>query len=351
MSPARVLALSVAAAAAIGAAVLFAPDRTAPPPLDQHVAAFPGLAERLARAATIEVARHDGRTTLRRDGERWTIAERGGYPARPERVRELLVGLAELRLTEPRTANPDLLPRLGVEDPLQPGATGTLLRVLDGSGAPLAELVIGRRRVRTGGNLPETAYVRRPGEPQAWLAEGRIPADHDPNLWLPREIASLPRERFREAVIIRPGAEPFAVRRGPDPDGELSLDPLPEGAEADPDHLASVARAFEALTLTDVRPEAEASGQPAGEGRWTFTDGLVIHVRLRRDGQTLWLLPRAEGGEEASRLDARWRGFAFQIGSWQEETFSPEHATMFRAAPPRDAPGPDPAPPAPPRAE
>ena len=342
MRPARVLALSIAAAAAIGAAILLAPDRTAPPALDRHVAAFPGLADRLARASTIEVARHDGRVTLRRDGERWTIAERGGYPARPERVRELLVGLAELRLTEPRTANPDLLSRLGLEDPLQAGATGTLLRVLDGAGAPLAELVIGRRRVRTGGNLPETAYVRRPAETQAWLAEGRIPADHDPNLWLPREIANLPRERLREVVITRPGAEPFAVRRGPDPDGELSLAPLPEGREPDPDRLSAVARAFEALTLTDVRPEAEAAGEEAGEGRWTFTDGLVIRARLRRDGEALWLLLRAEGGEEAARLDAQWRGFAYRIGVWQQEAFAPDPATLHREAPAADPPEPTP---------
>ncbi|MFN6955050.1 MAG: DUF4340 domain-containing protein [Acetobacteraceae bacterium] len=332
MKPARVLALSAAAAAAIGAAILLAPDRTAPPAMDQPIAAFPAIAQRLPNAATIEVARHDARVTLRRDGERWLIAERGGYPARPERVRELLVGLSELRLTEPRTANPDLLSRLGLEDPLQPAATGTLLRVLDASGAPLAELVIGRRRVRTGGNLPETAYVRRPAETQAWLAEGRLPADHDPNLWLPRDIANIPRERLREAVITRAGAEPFAIRRGGDPDGDLALDPLPEGREADPDRLTAVARAFEALTLTDVRREAEATGEFLGITRFAFTDGLTVTVALRRDGETLWLIPRAEGGEEAARLMALWNGFAYQIGAWQADVFLPEAASLLREA-------------------
>jgi len=338
MRPARVLALSLAAAAAIGAAILLAPDRTAPPAVGQPTAAFPGIAERLASAATIEVARHDGRVTLRRDGDRWLIAERGGYPARPERVRELLVGLAELRLAEPRTANPELLSRLGLEDPLQQGATGTLLRVLDASGAPLAELVIGRRRVRTGGNLPETAYVRRPAETQAWLAEGRLPADHDPNLWLPRDIANIPRERLREAIIARAGAEPFAIRRGGDPDGDLSLDPLPEGREADPERLAAVARAFEALTLTDVAREADAAGDALGSARFAFTDGLTITVALRRDGETLWLMPRAEGGEEAERLMALWAGFAYRVGAWQADAFLPEAASLLREAAAPDQP-------------
>lgn len=333
MKPGRVLLLSIAAAATIGAAILLAPDRTAPPAMDRPIAAFPAIAQRLSGAATLEVARHDGRVTLRREGERWLVVERGGYPARPERVRELLVGLAELRLTEPRTANPDLLSRLGLEDPLQPGATGTLLRVLDASGAPLAELVIGRRRVRTGGNLPETAYVRRPAETQAWLAEGRLPADHDPNLWLPRDIANLQRERLRDATIARAGAEPFAIRRAGDPDGGLALDPLPEGREADPERLAAIARAFEALTLTDVRREADAAGDALGTARFAFTDGLTVTVALRRDGETLWLIPRAEGGEEAARLMARWDGFAYQIGAWQADMFLPEAASLLREAP------------------
>jgi hypothetical protein len=352
MKPGLVLALGLAAAAAIGGAVLLAPDRTAPPAMDRPLAAFPDIAARLATAATIEIARHDGRTTLRREGNRWVAAERGGYPVRQDRVRELLVGLTELRLTEPRTANPELLARLGLEDPLQPGATGTLLRVLDGAGAPLAELVIGRRRVRTGGNLPETAYVRRPAETQAWLAEGRLPADHDPNLWLPRDIASIPRDRLREARIARAGAEPVTIRRGGDPDGDLALDPLPEGREADPDRLSAVARAFEALTLTDVRREVDAPGEPLGEARFAFTDGLIVTARLRREGETLWLIPRAEGGPEAARLMALWQGFAYQIGSWQAEVFLPEAASLLRAAPDAapatDAPAPPSAPATPP---
>jgi hypothetical protein len=194
----------------------------------------------------------------------------------------------------------------------------------------LAELVVGRRRVRTGGNLPETAYVRRPAESQAWLAEGRIPGDHDPNLWLPREIANIPRDRFREASIARRENDAFVIRRGGDPDGALSVEPLPEGRVADPERLASVARAFEALTLTDVAREAAATGAELGTARYVFTDGLVVTLTLRRDGDVVWLILRAEGAEEADRLMARWRGFAFQVGAWQADAFLPSLPSVLQ---------------------
>ena len=194
------LLLSGPAAAALGGALVLTP-RTADEPLPGGASlAFPGLAQRLQAAARIEAKRHDGTLEVARRGETWVLPAKGGYPVRQEKVRELLTGLTELRLTEPRTANPELLGRLGLDDPGREGSTATLLRVLDAQGGVIAELVIGRRRVRTQGNVPESAYVRRPNENQAWLAEGRIPVDSDPQLWLDRDIANLPRERVRRVT-------------------------------------------------------------------------------------------------------------------------------------------------------
>ena len=47
------------------------------------------------------------------------------------------------------------------------------------AGTPIVELVTGRRRVRTQGDVPESIYVRRPAETQAWLAEGRLKGRED----------------------------------------------------------------------------------------------------------------------------------------------------------------------------
>ena len=137
------LLLGGAAAATTGAVILLTPDRTEPPPNSASPLAFPGLAPRLANAARIEVVRHYGTLVIRRAATgAWVLPDRADHPARPERVREVLVGLTELRLIEPRTANPEMLERLGVEDPTRPGATSALLRVLDANGAPIAELIV-----------------------------------------------------------------------------------------------------------------------------------------------------------------------------------------------------------------
>jgi hypothetical protein len=343
------LLLSGAAVAAVGGALLLKPAAPPPPTPATAALAFPGLAQRLQGAARIEARRHDGTLEIARRGETWVLPARGGYPVRQEKVRELLVGLTELRLTEPRTANPELLDRLGVEDPTRPGATSTLLRVLDAQGAAIAELVIGRRRVRTQGNVPESAYVRRPGENQAWLAEGRIPVDADPQLWLDRDIANFARERVRRIAIARDGQPPLVIARGGEPDGALRIAEPADAPPAEETALDEVGRAFEFLTFLDVRPEAEAPGEALGEARFELTDNLAVAVRARRDGENVWITLAAEGDDEAARLNARWRGWAYQVGAWKEKAFVPLLSDLRAPEPPPAEEPPAEAPAEPPR--
>lgn len=327
-----ILLLGTAAAATVGAAIVLTPDSTEPPPSTATPLAFPGLAPRLANAARIEVTRHDGTLTVERAGEAWVLPAKAGHPVRPERVRELLVGLTELRLTEPRTANPELLERLGVEDPTRAGATSSLLRVLDANGAPIAELVVGRRRMRVQGNVPESVYVRRPNENQAWLAEGRLPLDSDPNLWIDRDVANIARERVRAVEIAREGEPPLVLRRGPDTDARLAVVQPEETPELDEISLDEIARAFEFLTFLDVAREADIPGERLGEARFELTDNLRIAVAAHKEGENLWVRLSAEGDEEAQRLAARWRGWAYQVGQWKEKAFVPRLADLAKQA-------------------
>jgi hypothetical protein len=333
------LLLGTAAAATVGGAILLTPDRAEPPPPASAPFAFPNLAPRLANAQRIEVVRHDGTLTVNRaNPETWVLPAKADYPVRPERVRELLVGLTELRLTEPRTANPEMLERLGVEDPTRAGATSSLLRVLDGNGQPIAELIVGRRRMRVQGNVPESVYVRRPGETQAWLAEGRLPLDGDPNLWIDRDIANLPRERVRVATINRAGEGTLVIRRGGEPDGKLEVTEPAELPELDEISLDEVGRAFEFLTFLDVKRAAEMPGEWLGEASFELTDNLRIAVAGRKEGEEFWVRLDAAGDAEAERLNARWRGWAYQVGQWKEKAFLPRIEDLAKQQPPAQQP-------------
>ncbi len=320
------LLLGGGAAASIGAALYLAPGQQTTAPQGGGVLAFPGLAARLPQAATLEVRRNDATLLVRRDGNRWVLPDRNNYPIREARLREMLTGLSELRLVESRGADPANLARFGVDDPMTPGSTASHLWLLDAQGAPIIEVTLGRRRMRTQGNVPETIYIRRGGEAEAWLAEGRIPLEGDAASWMERDVANFPAERVLGATIRRVGAQSIAVGRSA-PGAPLIVTNPPDPPSVNRTALDDVARAFEYLTFMDAVPEAQTPGTAQGEARFALTEGLFVQVWGSRMDQFLFIRLKAEGGNgdglEARLLNARWGGWAYQVGIWKEKAFLP----------------------------
>jgi len=315
-------------AAALAAGILLTPEGEQPGRFTSGTLAYPDLTARLAQAARIEIIAQSGRVTLLRGEPEWAVEQVGGYPARPARLRELLTALTELRLIEERTSDPALQARLGVDDPGTEGSTATLLRLLDGEGRVMLELILGTRRTRPQANVPDTLYVRRVGEARAWLAEGRILADADPQLWVDREIAVLAPDRLRRVEVQRAGEPPLALARAGEVDAPLMIVTPEDAPPTDVGALEEVGRAFDMLTFTDVRratPQAdgEADGEALGEARFTYTDEVNITVWPRREDGHIWVTLRAEGGPEAQALQARWDGWAYQLGQWKEAALIP----------------------------
>lgn len=320
------LLLGGGAAASIGAALTLAPGLETPPPPGSGMLAFPGLAARLPQAAMLEVRRNDATLLVRRDGNRWVLPDRNNHPIREARLRELLTGLSELRLVESRGADPANLARFGVDDPMTPGSTASHLRLLDSQGAPIIDVTLGRRRMRTQGNVPETIYIRRGTEAEAWLAEGRIPLEGDAASWMERDVANFPAERVLRASIRRVGALPLTLGRAAAGSPLIVTNP-PDPPSLNRAALDDVARAFEYLTFMDAVPEAQTPGTAQGEARFELTEGLVVQVWASRLDQFLFIRLKAEGGNadglEARLLNARWESWAYQVGIWKEKAFLP----------------------------
>ena len=330
----------------------------------QAALVFPGLAPQLGSAARVAITSKGQTFTLARAGEGWGLAEHGSYPVLPDKLRELLTGLTELRLTEPRTSDPALLERLGLGDPASATSTATLVRVLDGNGRVLAELIVGHRRVRAHGVVPESIYVRRPGENQTWLAEGRLPVDADQQVWLDRDIANIEAKRVASVVVHRGGAVLEFGRDGDKP----ALKAPAVHPKLDEYRVEDVFRSLENLTLTDVQPAAQEPGEQVGTATITLTDGTAVDVtvfgatKAKADpgepaGKDIWTQFAVRGeSDEAKKLSARVKGWAYLVGTWKEKAFVPvvddlkeaEKAVPASVVPP--APAAEVAPPAPPSA-
>ena len=294
---------------------------------------FPDLAPRLKDATKIEVT-HQGKTmTIALVNGQWGLTDRGGYRVQDTKLRGVLTALTELRLVEPRTSDPAELSRLGVEDPAAAGYNSNLLRVLDASGKPMVDVIVGHRRVRTQGNVPEQVYVRRPGDNQAWLAEGSLEVDADPQLWLDRDILNIDHSRIAK-VSATHGDQTLDFARDGD---KLALTAPADHPKLDDYKLEDVGRALELLTFQDVKPAADPVGDEVGHAVFTTTDGLAVTVTLFHADKDLWARFAVTGDD---KLAARLAGWTYQIGSWKEKALVPALDDLKAAA---EKPAPEPA--------
>src|SRR5262249_21633034 len=113
-------------------------------PLDEPL--FASLPDQLDKVATVKVQAGGNTITIHKDGQTGRLVERGGYPADPAKVREVARGLAGLRLVEARTAVPERLPRLELEDPRTKDAKSKEVTLEDADGKPIASAILGKQK-------------------------------------------------------------------------------------------------------------------------------------------------------------------------------------------------------------
>jgi hypothetical protein len=294
---------------------------------------FPGLAPKLQDATRIEITHQGKATAIEKHGDTWGLVDRGGYVVQASKLRGMLTALTELRLVEQRTSDPEQFNRLGLEDPNGKTGTSNLLRVLDASGKPIVALVVGHRRVRTQGNVPEQVYVRRTDDNQTWLAEGSLQVDADPQLWLERDIMNIDHARIANVAVTH-GDETLELAR----DGQkLVLKAPTEHPPLDDYKMDDIDRGLELLTFQDVQTDKEPVGDKVGQSVYTTSDGLAVTATVFKGEKDIWARFAATGSDktkdEADKLNARLAGWTYQLGAWKQKALVPSLDDL-KAAPP-----------------
>jgi hypothetical protein len=304
---------------------------------------FPDLAPHLQDAARIEITHQNKTMALAKHGDVWGLVDRGGYAVQTGKLRGMLTALTELRLVEPRTTDPTQFNRLGLEDPNGMEGSSNLLRVLDGSGKPIVALIVGHRRVRTQGNVPEQVYVRRPEDNQTWLAEGSLQVDADPQLWLDRDIMNIDHARIA-SVTVTHGDDRLELAR----DGQkLMLKTPADHPPLDDYKLDDVDRGLELLTFQDVQTDKDSVGEQVGQTVYTTSDGLGVTATVFKGDKDIWARFAATGTDktkdEADKLNAHVAGWTYQLGAWKQKALVPTLDDL--KAPPPEKPATTPEPP------
>jgi hypothetical protein len=280
---------------------------------DANRLALPELGTKLRDLAWIRLSHGAAKVELAEIGGQWTLVEKGNYPAAGGKVRQMLLGLANLTLVEPKTERPDLFARLGLDDPKD--GHSTLVTLQDRTGANVAELIVGRQRVDRFGGGEDGVYVRRPGENATWLARGSLNVSGEPVEWLDRRIVDIKEQRIAAVTLTDENGATLILKRAA-ADAPFAVEGAPQDSKFKPPPvLAEPAAALRDLELLDVKPAADLAMPDKGiaTAQYTTFDGLTVTVRLTHRDNAEWVAIAALGDGAAA---AESKTINDRLGRW-----------------------------------
>jgi Domain of unknown function (DUF4340) len=299
----------------------------------------PGLAAQASGIAKIELKQGEKALTLARDKEAWSLADRGGYPAKPEGVRALLVKLAGAELVESKTRNKDRYALLELEDPAAKDAKSRLLRLLDDKGGVIAEAVVGKKRLDAFGGNKSGTYVRKPGDAQTWLASADLDVSVAVRDWVQTGVLDVPAAKIAKVTVEIPGEEPLVIARDAGDATKYALVGMPEGKKLkEGAGIDAIVRAAGNIDLEDVRkPAAAAAPGDVSVVKIEADGGLAVTVRLRKEGADTWVALEAGGADgdakkTAEDITTRTQGWEFKVPAHKAQSILKRRADLFEAS-------------------
>jgi hypothetical protein len=288
------------------------------------------LKAQLNDVTEVRIAKGDGsRTTLRKQPTGWMVGERE-YPADTTKVRKLLIDLSSLNTVEAKTSDPEKYSQLGVEDVTAPTATGT--RVEAATAQQVHGIIIGKN------SGSKSVYVRSMEAKQSVLATPLVLAEADPKHWLDTALLDIPEARVREIEVAPSGTPAYKVTREKKEQTDFTVTPVPKGRELSSPAVANgYGSALVLLALTDVKKQDDAK-PILQEPRVTFRtfDGLELQITGRVDGEhrLIMIAPKstaAETADEAQKLEARVKGWMFEIPNYKYDALFRPLEEMLKA--------------------
>lgn len=275
----RNLAFIAVTVVAVVAAVVISQQR-APQTSKETSLLFPDLAAKVNEVSELQVRDALSELTVRRVSGTWRVAEGDDYPALVDKVKQTVVGAADLRVVAEKTQNPDLHKRLGVEDPEGKGAESHLL-TLKSDGEELASFIRGKARRSQSPSRSPGFYARLPGQPQALLVEGGVEISTDVAEWIERDIVDIEGVEVSDIRLShREGPEVILKRETPEDD--LVVQNIPEGKEQESEYaIVRLAGLMANIYVNGVkRADRFASAAPATSIEVKTFDGLLATAQV-----------------------------------------------------------------------
>lgn len=264
-----------------------------------------------SQVAGIAIREPKGAIRIAKKDERWTIAERGGFPADLDKVREFVVKAIGLKVGQMEPVGEKDRARLLLD------AGGTAIEFLGADGKPLARLTAGRKYFKTEPENPEKAngdgrYVALPGDEKRVLvvADPLVQASTRSADWISK--AGFAAEKVKTMEVRAPDGASWKIERSGD-NADWKLAGARASEKLDITKANSASYSLSLIELADVAP-ADAKPEETGLDKPTVVtaatfDGLTYTLKVGKlAGENYYANvaiagePKPEGKDAEDRL-------------------------------------------------
>ena len=172
---------------------------------------------KVAEVAQVRLQDAKTQVTLVRKDDRWVVDERAGYTADFQAIGDLIVKLAELKVTQFEQVGASLLPRVDLVEPGKGEGGGTLVEFKDKPGKALGTLILGKKVLKKDplnplpsakDGVPAGRYVRIVGSKDqvVVVSDPLNAAEAGPGKWLAKDFFKA--DRIRTLAVGPQGAAP-----------------------------------------------------------------------------------------------------------------------------------------------
>jgi len=292
---------------------------------------LPGLLSKINQVAQVAVTEKQTSTHLMLKDDRWIVQEKAGYDAEFSKVKELLLGLADLKTIESKTSKPENYGRLGVQNVGDDGDVDSRqIQLLDKADNVMANLIVGKSK---GSSVPGTSsiYVRRFNEAKSWLVNGKINIPNSQVDWLNKNIINLNASRIQSVEIQHPDDSQLLISKKDKADKNYSVSNLPEKAELKSESVAnSIASVLQNLSFDEVlnRGKFQTDNAEITQVIFKTFNGLQLNAQLisKDEKNYLWLDTKTTSSDESvlkesGDLNAKFALWVYEISSSKATSF------------------------------
>ena len=310
---ARIAAVLIVLLAVLGGGALFIQRQSGTEkPADSTMLGQPLLKGlQAADVATIVIRQPKSTLTIAKKDDRWTIAERGGFPADFDKLREFVLKAIAAKVGQTEPIGEKDRARLNLDE------SGTLVEFLGADGKPLARLIAGQKYFKSAPDNPAKAvgdgrYVALPGD------EKRVYVISDPFTqastksadWVSK--AGIDAEKVVTLEVRDAAGAAWKIERSGD-NADWKLIGLRSDEKLEITRANAAAYTFGRFEIADVaapdvKPEAVSLDKPVATIAATTQDGLTytltvgkpeganVYARLVISGE-----PKPEGKDAEER--------------------------------------------------